>query len=155
MYDWRQQSNFPFSVVIPGFPGGSGSSPQGGFFPGSPPPQQGFFPPPPPNQGPGSFPPPPPPGPPSGGWNQDGPPTSPPPSFVPQLNQGPSLKAVDPGAIAGCRYKYTYVWLNSGQSFWFYPTYVGRRSVSGYRWTGFNWVYFGIDTNRISSFQCY
>ncbi|WP_163537173.1 hypothetical protein [Gracilibacillus sp. YIM 98692] len=97
------------------------------------------------------------PGVPSGPGGPGGPPTSPPPQQIPQQSlygQGPQVMAVDPGAIQGCLFRFTYVWLNRYQSFWFYPTYVGRRSVAGYRWTGFNWVYFGIDLDRIQSFTC-
>jgi hypothetical protein len=48
------------------------------------------------------------------------------------------------------------VWLNNGNSFWFYPIFVGRNSVAGYRWRRrYGWVYFGIDLNRIRSFQCF
>ncbi|MBM7647775.1 hypothetical protein JOC78_000715 [Bacillus ectoiniformans] len=105
--------------------------------------------------GPGGFPPPPPPFPPGGGGGggQSGPPAGPPPSFTPQ--QGAQAFAVDPGAIRGCLYRYTYIWMRGNQQFWFYPVYVGRRSVAGYRWTGFNWVYFGVDLRRIQSFQCF
>lgn len=87
-----------------------------------------------------------------GGVNQPAPPIGPPPSTIPQ--QQFQTFAVDPGGIRGCLYRYTYIWLEGYQSFWFYPTFVGRRSISGYRWTGFRWVYFGIDLNRIESFQC-
>ncbi|KEZ53964.1 hypothetical protein [Metabacillus indicus] len=111
---------------FPGFPGG-GFGPGGGMPPGPPP---GF----------------------GGGGAQA--PTGPPPSQIPQ--QSPSLFAVDPGAISGCLFRFTYVWLNNGNSFWFYPTFVGRTSVAGYRWRPrqFRWVYFGIDTQRIASFSC-
>ncbi|WP_374099756.1 hypothetical protein [Sediminibacillus dalangtanensis] len=96
----------------------------------------------------------PPPTQPPGGSPQAGPPTSPPPSVVPQ--QPPyQTYAVDPGGIRGCLFRFTYVWLEGFESFWYYPTFVGRRSIAGYRWTGFRWVYFGIDLNRIESFQCY
>jgi hypothetical protein len=87
-----------------------------------------------------------------GGAQEGGPPSSPPPSYTPQ--ESPSLYAVDPGAIRGCLYRYTYVWLNNGSSFWFYPTYVGRDSIAGYRWRGFRWVYYGTDLRRIRSFRC-
>jgi hypothetical protein len=91
--------------------------------------------------------------PPFGGGSQEGgPPSSPPPSYTPQ--ESPSLYAVDPGAIRGCLYRFTYVWLNNGSSFWFYPTYVGRDSIAGYRWRGFRWVYYGTDLRRIRSFRC-
>jgi hypothetical protein len=87
-----------------------------------------------------------------GGQQQGGPPSSPPPSYTPQ--DSPSLFAVDPGAIRGCLYRFTFVWLNNGNSFWFYPTFVGRNSVAGYRWRRFRWEYFGIDLSRIRSFRC-
>ncbi|WP_153801974.1 transporter [Filobacillus milosensis] len=144
----QQQGGFPgfppgqggpgFPGQGPGFPPGQGPGPG---FPGQP----GF----PPGQGGPGFP---------GQGPGGGPPQSPPPSFTPQQGgQGgqPSLQAVDPGAIRRCLYRYTYIWLDNRQRFWFYPTYVGRRSVSGYRWTGFFWVYYGVDLNRIDSFQCY
>lgn len=81
-----------------------------------------------------------------------GPPTSPPPSFVPQ--QQVEAFAVDPGGIRGCLFRFTYVWLRGNRQFWFYPTFVGRNSVAGYRWTGFWWVYFGTDLRQIQSFTC-
>lgn len=87
-----------------------------------------------------------------GGQQQGGAPSSPPPSYTPQ--ESPSLYAVDPGAIRGCLYRFTYIWLNNGSSFWFYPTYVGRDSIAGYRWRGFRWVYYGTDLRRIRSFRC-
>jgi hypothetical protein len=87
------------------------------------------------------------------GQQTGGAPTSPPPPFTPQ--QSVSLQAVDPGAIRGCLYRYTYIWLDNGRSFWFYPTYVGRTSVSGFRWRGNRWVYYGTNLQRIRSFQCF
>lgn len=118
----------------PGFPGqgGSGFFPgQGGQgFPGGPPPQGG-------QQG-----------------GSGGPPIGPPPATPPQLSAQVGTYAVDPGAISGCMYRYTYMRLNSGEQFWFYPTFLGRNSVAGYRWVFFRWIYFGIDTRRIASFQC-
>ena len=109
--------------------------------------------------GQGGRPPGPPFGPPSGGPGRppfgpppgqggDGPPSSPPPSFTPTQQQV-SVYAVDPGGIRGCLYRYTYVWLNNRQQFWYYPTFVGRNSIAGYRWMGFYWAYFGIDLKRI------
>lgn len=119
---------FPGGGAFPGTPGGF---PGGGPFPGGP--------------GPGSYP--------GGGGQQAGPPTSPPPNFIPEQSQFQTL-AVDPGGIRGCLFRFTYIWLRRG-GFWFYPTFVGRTSVAGYRWSGFRWVYFGIDLNQIQSFQCF
>lgn len=116
----------------PGFPGFPG-------FPPGPPPGGGGQQPPGPGPGPGPV--------------QGQPPTSPPPSFIPQ--QQPQLYAVDPGGISRCLFRYTYVWLNNREQFWYYPTFVGRNSIAGYRWFGFYWAYFGIDLRRISSFTCF
>lgn len=121
----------------------------GSFFPqmgppGGPPPFA------PPGQGPGAGAPT---MPPPGQGPSAGPPTAPPPSFVPQ--QQVEAFAVDPGGIARCLFRYTYVWLRGFDQFWFYPTFVGRNSVSGWRWTGFRWVYFGISLRQIQSFTCF
>ncbi|KML42148.1 MULTISPECIES: hypothetical protein [Bacillaceae] len=130
---------------IPGFPGGGFNIP--GFPPGG-----GFGPPGPPPGGPGGgF------GPPGGGGGpggQEGPPSAPPPNFTPQMQQV-STFAVDPGAIRGCLFRNTYVWLQNGNSFWFYPTFVGRTSVAGWRWRNWRWTYYGTDLRRIRSFQCF
>ncbi len=76
-----------------------------------------------------------------------------PPRMTP--TQSPGLRAIDPGAIRQCMYTYVYIWLENGQNFWFYPTFVGRRSISGYRWTRFGWAYTGFDLDMIQSFYCY
>jgi hypothetical protein len=138
---YRQQ--FPGGQVPPPRP------PQGGFPGGAP----GGF----PGGAPGGFP-----GGPEGGF-PGGAPTSPPPNYVPQKAQayhfgapgGAAPYAIDPGAIRRCRYRYSYIWLRNGVSFWAWITYVGRRSIAGYRWNGRRWVYFGIDTRRIDYFVCY
>lgn len=116
----------------------------------------------------GPTPPRPPFGPPGGGFpgvgGQGGAPTTPPPNFAPSKSQGQSLGAgpqgvgtlaVDPGAIRPCTFRFVYIWLRNGNSFWAWLTFVGRRSVSGFRWNGRRWVYFGIDTRRIDQFVCY
>ncbi|MQR96854.1 transporter [Fictibacillus phosphorivorans] len=110
---------------------------------------------------------PPPGGPPGGGGGGGMAPTSAPPSFTPSQAQGfsmhggggggsqPGVYAVDPGAISHCLYQYVYIWPTWGPGFWAWLTFVGRRSVAGYRWTGNRWIYFGMDTRQISSFYCY
>lgn len=113
-----------------GFPGGPGG------FPGSP----GGF----PGQGGGI---------PGGGQQGGGPPTSPPPAYVPQ--EQATAFAVDPGGIRRCMYRFTYIWLIDGRSFWFYPIFLGRTSVAGWRWSRRRgWVYYGMDLRQIRSFQC-
>lgn len=83
----------------------------------------------------------------------DSPPPGPPPSFIPRQPIGPF--AVDPGAISNCRFRFTYIWPFRMIPFWFFPTFVGPRSIAGFRWTGSNWVYFGIDLREIQAFQCF
>lgn len=87
------------------------------------------------------------------GGNVNQPPSGPPPSFIPSQPAAQTF-AVDPGAIRFCLFRFTYIWLRR-DAFWFFPTFVGRNSIAGFRWTGFRWVFFGIDLNRIVSFQCF
>lgn len=106
------------------------------------------FPPPSDGQGPG-------PGP--GYGPSGGPPSGPPPSVTPQLKAQPGygVQAVDPGSIRRCRNRFVYLQLRNGREFWAWLTFVGRSSVSGWRWTGYRWVYFGISLRQIESFYCY
>lgn len=134
---------------IPGFPGGGfppGQTPgfPGGGFPGGGFPGGGF-----PGGGfPGQ-----------GGQGGQQAPTSPPPNYTPSYPGGnqPQLFAVDPGAIRGCLFRYTFVWTSRRNGFWYFPTFVGRTSVAGYRWrpNRRRWEYFGIDLNRIDQFTCF
>lgn len=77
----------------------------------------------------------------------------PPPSEKPLVEK--SVKAVDPESITFCKYRYTYIWLENGHSFWMWLTYVGPTSISGFIWIGFAWAYFGTDVKNINSFVCY
>lgn len=155
--DYSRQKNMPSGPGGGPGQGGPGyqGTPGGGSFGG---PGPAFPPPPPPPGGPGSaFPPPPPPGGQGpGGSPGGGPPSAPPPQFVPDF-PGVSAFAVDAGALQGCLFRNTYVWLNNGRGFWFFPVFIGRRSVAGFRWRAGQrrWVYYGIDTSNIRSFQCY
>ena len=137
---------FPMGPGGPGFPGG-GFPGQGPGFPGG-----GF-----PGQGGPGFP--------GGGFpGQDGQvaqqaPSSPPPNYTPSYPGGnqAQLFAVDPGAIRGCLFRYTFVWTSRRNGFWYFPTFVGRTSVAGYRWrpSRRRWEFFGIDLNRIDQFTCF
>lgn len=82
-------------------------------------------------------------------------PTSAPPNRIPDYPDT-QLRAVDPGGIAGCLYRYTYVWTSRRNGFWYYPTFVGRTSIAGYRWDPryYRWEYYGLDLKKIDSFQC-
>lgn len=95
---------------------------------------------------------PPPQGPNYGGNPSNMMPTGPPPTFTPK--QAPQTFAVDQGSIQGCLFRFTYIWLRRN-AFWFFPVHIGRRSISGFRWSGFRWTYFGIDLRHIQSFQCF
>jgi len=88
---------------------------------------------------------------------QEGPPSGPPPSVTPQLMAQPGIGAlaVDPGTIRRCRFRFVYLHLRNGREFWAWLTFVGRRSVGGWRWTGRRWVYFGLDLRQIVSFYCF
>lgn len=116
-----------------------------------PPPFNSF--PPPPSPGPNQ-----PPGPPIGPTNPSGSgePPGPPPKVTPKKSTNtPSVKSVSPGSIRPCVFQYVYIWLDNGRSFWAWLTRVDRRTASGFRWTGFMWVYFGVDLRRIEFFQCF
>jgi len=134
-------SNEERQLNIPGLIGGLFGLPGGGTYYGPPPvyPYPNY----PGGQFPGQQAPPP----------QTGAPTGPPPAFQPTQPAFQTF-AIDPGAIRGCLFRFTYIWLNR-DSFWFYPVFVGRNSVAGYRWRRNRWVYFGIDLNQIQSFQCF
>ncbi|HOS70697.1 MAG TPA: hypothetical protein PL076_11450, partial [Bacillota bacterium] len=86
-----------------------------------------------------------------GPGSSEGPPSGPPPSMTPQLAgpQGIGTLAVDPGSIRRCRFSFVYLQLRNGREFWIWLTFVGRRSISGWRWTGRRWVYFGVDLRQI------
>lgn len=82
-------------------------------------------------------------------------PQNPPPDWIPEY---PSVqtRAIDPGAISRCMYRFTYVWFSRRQGFWFFPVFVGPQSVAGYRWNSRRrrWEYTGVDLNQINSFTC-
>ncbi len=130
-----QPGDFP-GFGTPGFP------PIGGFPGQGPPgfPPRGGF----PGQGPPGYP------------RQPQAPSSAPPRNIPAY---PSYQtfAVDPGAISGCLYRFTFVWLSRRQGFWFFPVFVGRRSVAGFRWQSRQrrWEYIGLNLDRIDAFSCY
>lgn len=97
--------------------------------------------------------------PPSGGPNQPFTPQNikSPPKGSPKKSdsQVKSFKNVSPNSIRFCLYKYTYIWERRGRNYWAFLTYVDNRTVAGFRWFRFRWVYFGIDIRRIDSFVCY
>jgi hypothetical protein len=68
---------------------------------------------------------------------------------------GATPYAVSPNSIRPWLYKYAYIWLRDGNSFWAWLTNVDRKSAAGWRWTGRRWVYWGTDLRRIDNFVCY
>ena len=56
--------------------------------------------------------------------------------------------------IVDCMHQYTYVWLKNGDSFWYYPTRLEYGEVSGYRWNGLYWTFYGFDPNLIDEVSC-
>ncbi|MFF2794486.1 transporter [Lysinibacillus xylanilyticus] len=74
-------------------------------------------------------------------------PQSPPPNFKPTK---PSVSYV-----IDCVYQNTYVWLRNGREFWFYPTRIEMGEVSGYRWNGAYWAFYGFDEGLIDAVACY
>lgn len=104
---------------------------------------------------------------PGGAFNPPGMPKSPPPNYIPSKSTagvqkfnfggggGINPTAVSQNSIRFCLYKYTYIWERNGRNYWAFLLNVDRRSVSGFRWTGRYWIYFGVDLRRIDSFVCY
>jgi len=73
-------------------------------------------------------------------------PLPPPPAFIPPK---PHVSY-----IVDCLHNITYVWLWNGDSFWYYPMSVESGAVSGYRWNGFFWTYYGFDPRLINASSC-
>lgn len=126
------------------FPGGI---PQPPNFPGTPPQQPGF-------PGVGEA------------------PRSAPPSFTPEAprmdqRRGESGEPSQFGGQRGgdfrtqprefrrCINRFTFIWLINGNSFWFYPTFVSRDFVQGFRWRRNRWEFDRINLRRILFFRCF
>lgn len=103
---------------------------------------------------------------PGGTFTPPGAPKSPPPNYIPSKNSvgvqsfssiGGDIQtaAVSSNSIRFCIYKYTYIWQRNGRSYWIFLLNVDKRSISGFRWTGRYWIYFGIDLRQIDAFTCY
>ncbi|MBP1753926.1 MAG: hypothetical protein H6Q59_324 [Firmicutes bacterium] len=54
-----------------------------------------------------------------------------------------------------CLNRFTYFWLFNGNDFWFYPTFVDRQIVQGFRWRRNRWEFDRINLNRIFFFRCF
>ncbi|MDD3174161.1 MAG: hypothetical protein PHF63_11015 [Herbinix sp.] len=102
--------------------------------------------------------------------NMQGMPTTPPPNFIPE---GPGMERRSMGGPTGygeqfrpgmqtrprelrrCLNRFTFIWLVNGNSFWFFPTFIDRQFVVGFRWRRNRWEYDRININRIIFFRCF
>ncbi|WP_223592623.1 transporter [Neobacillus bataviensis] len=75
-------------------------------------------------------------------------PQSPPPPYVPP-------KPATSHYLIDCLNQYTYVWLVNGEGFWYYPITVQYGAVTGYRWNGTFWTFYGFDERFIETVACY
>ncbi len=89
--------------------------------------------------------------PPAGGIPRPSAPRSAPPSFSPRI---PDRQGGARG-MRNCLNRNTFIWLDNGNSFWFFPTFVGRQAVIGFSWRGFGWILQRINLERVRSFQCF
>jgi hypothetical protein len=61
----------------------------------------------------------------------------------------------NPREIRRCINRFTFIWLINGNSFWFYPTFVDRQFVFGFRWRRNRWEFDRINLRRIFFFRCF
>ena len=54
-----------------------------------------------------------------------------------------------------CLNRFIFIWLNNGNSFWFYPTSIGRQQIEGFRWRRGAWMFDRINIRRIIFFRCF
>ncbi len=80
--------------------------------------------------------------------------TNRPPFLPPFIDRPPFLPPSNIGRINRCLNRETLITLTNGFSFWFYPTYVSRNSVFGFRWGRNGWNQDSISLNSIVSVNC-
>ena len=78
-------------------------------------------------------------------------PMAPPPSFTPMM----SNSQFGSQGIRQCMYRNTFIWLRNGENFWFFPTFVARNVVLGFRWGRFGWRFNTVNRDNILTFQCF
>jgi hypothetical protein len=64
------------------------------------------------------------------------------------------LQSIQRG-MRGCLFRFTYIWLINGNEFWFFPTFVDRDFVQGFRWRRNRWEFDRISLRRIFFFRCF
>lgn len=77
--------------------------------------------------------------------------------FAPRVEFYPGFQRgyVRPRELRSCVNRFTYLWLINGNSFWFYPIFVGRYQIEGFRWRRGGWMYDRINIRRIYYFRCF
>jgi hypothetical protein len=60
-----------------------------------------------------------------------------------------------PRDFFGCINSFTYIWLVNGNNFWFFPIFIDRQFVIGFRWRRNRWEFDRINLNRIFFFSCF
>ena len=53
-----------------------------------------------------------------------------------------------------CMYRISFITLNNGSRFWFYPTDIRRQRLVGFRWRRNRWEPYSIETFRILRINC-
>ncbi len=74
-----------------------------------------------------------------------------PPSFSPPI---PAWQS-GPSGIRRCINRNTYIWLRNRSSLWFFPTFVSRDVLIGFRWSRIGWTRSRINLRDIVSYQCF
>ncbi len=114
-----------------------------------------------------------PPGFPPQGPGMQGQPRTAPPNFIPE---GPGVEGrtgaagptpfgsssqfspgrpIRPRELRRCINRFTFIWLINGNSFWFFPNFIDRQFVYGFRWRRNRWEFDRINLNRIIFFRCF
>lgn len=90
-------------------------------------------------------------------------PEIPPPNLVPLKDKGkaegntkiPGKNIIAPSSLNHCLFKFTYIWLDNGLSFWSKPVAITNESVFAWVWNGVSWNYINIYLYLINTFLCY
>lgn len=79
-------------------------------------------------------------------------PTNPPPIYIPKPPT--PARPISTITLTPCAYKYTYLWLRNKEGFWAYIVTIGKKSISGWRYTGNRWKQFNSRFKDIINFTC-
>jgi hypothetical protein len=91
-------------------------------------------------------------------------PPGPPPNFTPlkataksfAFEGGPISFEPGHGLLSTCVYEFVYIWPKNAAPYWSWVNnVVYAQSVSGFKWTGSNWVNFSERMSNMEGFYCY